>query len=36
LWCGGRKKIELSQRLKTLWRGHPLRNDFKLAALRRC
>src|SRR5271165_7174287 len=28
LWCGGRKKMGLSQRLKTLWRGHPLRNDL--------
>jgi hypothetical protein len=35
LWCGGRKKIELSQSLKTLWRGHPLRNDLtELATLR--
>src|SRR5580692_8255691 len=28
LWCGGRKKIELSQRSKTPWRGHPFRNDL--------
>jgi hypothetical protein len=28
LWSGGRKKIKLSPRLKTLWRVHPLRNDL--------
>jgi hypothetical protein len=29
LLCGGRKKIGLSQRLKTLWRGYPLCNGLK-------